>query len=393
MLQSADVDCPGLMLPGPGALASRVAVLGCAAVLMASCAGSSTHQSTSSHRQLVATQDLRIDGERQQFDRINWLLIDHDDGIVVPQGYRVRFFDSTGHATGEYGRKGSGPGEDLGIGGGSWRGDTLQIADPGNARILFIDPDRLHSHTERAGPLDTALTDISLALVSKPNIRFGDGSWLSIVFGLRTGQSPTWASAVSDRHDVLYVYVGPHRKTIRVVAEYHPPSCYHVLPTACQVFAVDFSADNGRMVVTNLVDQSKSVASYRVTDLSTRGDTIFSREYAVPAVPVTEEYANRILASMRSDNGRGGLPQFDVPATFPPVLRILAGRDSTTWLNVPVGDSSEWHELDARGDVVGRLAFPHDVRLQVAQRDRLWATVADTNGVESIVRYRLSVNQ
>jgi hypothetical protein len=79
------------------------------------------------------------------------------------------------------------------------------------------------------------------------------------------------------------------------------------------------------------------------------------------------------------------------PASYPPLSRIVLGRDQTTWLEVysTEGDR-QWLVLDARGEPVGRVAVPRGVRIQAASRESIWATDTDEDGLQHIMRFAIA---
>ena len=53
-----------------------------------------------------------------------------------------------------------------------------------------------------------------------------------------------------------------------------------------------------------------------------------------------------------------------------------------------VGDRT-WQTLDDRGNPIGQLKVPRNVRIKVASRAAIWATETDDDGMQHIVRYRI----
>jgi hypothetical protein len=70
---------------------------------------------------------------------------------------------------------------------------------------------------------------------------------------------------------------------------------------------------------------------------------------------------------------------------------LLVGRDETIWLEsyTRAGDRA-WQVLDARGDLIGRVTLPRAVHLHVAEASALWGIETDSDGLEHVVRYRVS---
>ena len=80
-----------------------------------------------------------------------------------------------------------------------------------------------------------------------------------------------------------------------------------------------------------------------------------------------------------------------IPETYPPIARVLPGRDQTTWLETyGAAGARSWRVLDERGEVQGRVTFPANVQVMVASRDIVWGIETDADGLQHIIRYRVS---
>jgi hypothetical protein len=80
-----------------------------------------------------------------------------------------------------------------------------------------------------------------------------------------------------------------------------------------------------------------------------------------------------------------------LPANYPPLARVMLGRDDTVWLErFSISGDREWLMLDGQGSVAGRFTVPRSIVLAVASRDQVWAIETDDDGLQHIVRYRVS---
>jgi hypothetical protein len=130
----------------------------------------------------------------------------------------------------------------------------------------------------------------------------------------------------------------------------------------------------------------------QIVVLEATGDTLFTKALALPSlrIPVVLRDSARRETAQRT-GARG--PAFDkamarMPTTYPPVIRILNGRDGTTWIEIPVvGEEREWHRLDQRGTVTGALRVPRAATVWAADGTRLWATETDADGLMRVVRF------
>jgi hypothetical protein len=70
---------------------------------------------------------------------------------------------------------------------------------------------------------------------------------------------------------------------------------------------------------------------------------------------------------------------------------VVLGRDDTVWLErFSISGDREWLMLDGQGSVTGRVTVPRGIALAVASRDQVWAIETDDDGLQHIVRYRVS---
>lgn len=145
--------------------------------------------------------------------------------------------------------------------------------------------------------------------------------------------------------------------------------------------------------------------TFRVTKLTLRGDTVFTRGYAYLPQPVgaalvdslVEEIGRR-FEEMAPRFGSAPAPGRAMemvretlyrPDFHPPVSRLLLGRDGTVWLrreDLP-GDSIDWTLLAPNGEPIGTVAVPKRVTVQAADRQHIWGMMRDELDVPYIVRY------
>lgn len=77
---------------------------------------------------------------------------------------------------------------------------------------------------------------------------------------------------------------------------------------------------------------------------------------------------------------------------YPPLRRLVAGRDGTIWLarSPSTATSTEWLVLDGDGEPIGTVEIPRAMRLMIAERSMIWGTERDEFDVDYIVRYGVS---
>ena len=80
-----------------------------------------------------------------------------------------------------------------------------------------------------------------------------------------------------------------------------------------------------------------------------------------------------------------------LPEFFPPFTRLLAGLDESTWLELaPARELHTWQLLDAGGVITGVITVPRNTTILAASRDRIWAIERDDDGLQHVVRFRVS---
>jgi hypothetical protein len=137
-------------------------------------------------------------------------------------------------------------------------------------------------------------------------------------------------------------------------------------------------------------------ARYRITVAGEDGTTQFSRVYPFVPVPVSAASRDSVVAARLKAFARYGqgfidaMPKILPAKTYPPVRRIVLGRDGTVWVEERIAASGHfWRILDAKGVVLGTVSLPADVSLARADAHTLWGYETDADGLQGVVRFRL----
>jgi hypothetical protein len=159
------------------------------------------------------------------------------------------------------------------------------------------------------------------------------------------------------------------------------------------------SPDGSRIVIASSGTSAADSGTVHVTSIGERGDTIFSRTIAQPAVRVPQTTVDNLLANQRACGSfsaeavRDSISRRVTPfKSF--VTEVLAGRDQTTWVTLRgAADTSTERTaigLDERGEIIGAVSLPLNELLVAADRRHLWTTqMLRTRMPTPIVRYRL----
>jgi hypothetical protein len=147
-----------------------------------------------------------------------------------------------------------------------------------------------------------------------------------------------------------------------------------------------------RVVVVLATVSGKDSATYRVTTLNERGDTIFAKR--VPFTPQPISAASRDSALRRNNNSAIKAEQEKrMPRILTPVMDVMIGRDRTTWLKLrsaPSDSLTVTHlVLDVHGEPTATVTMPHTVTAVTVDKDHVWAIEKGKGNLRTVVRYKL----
>ncbi|MEO5800674.1 MAG: hypothetical protein ABIS00_14635, partial [Gemmatimonadales bacterium] len=354
-----------------------------AALLFAGLSSATIHPLLAQGGILHATRDLFVAGE---FSRIEGIAVDPGGRFLVsqPEDGRVLLFSDKGKQLGAFGRKGQGPSEFVRIGRIGTSSSGFWIYDAMGSRLTMVSSQLEHP---RMLPLSGSTVGSGAFVLAR-----GNGDSLIVRAGNRGPGDRTETGA-------SFLSISGSQGKSRLLGKLpNSPECIVVSGTwttrvpYCERRFADASQAGERIV---LVDHESPDAGYFVvTAISAAGDTIFSRRIVTQPIRIGRHSADSIL----DERANGSPPPLAkiirtlvrLPTSFPPVRRIVAGRDGSTWLELQPpkpGHFSLWTVLDKKGTVVGRLELPGSFRLLAAETDRVWGVERDTNDVEAIARY------
>ena len=351
------------------------------------------------------TEELAIGSDtlsdEYRFGRIGDLAVMPNGNIaVIDQLARVvRVFDARGRFIRTIGRPGKGPGE-LSINSNgiyALPGDSLLVLDPGERRMTVFAPDGTVGRVTLLPP----------APIGQGWLRLPDGRFLmrGLTIGRAEGRFTFWDALLAVQADgaatdTLFVFDhaktdlgGPGRIRIQLIVNN---------PTWARL-------DDGRIAWTAL-DRSY----VQVHDSTGR---LLSRisHAAWVAKPVTAadkaamvELLRIKLKALGGDASFADSPQVEAPPVFPAISTVRAGPRGTIWVQLmgPVESidhmainardradflgGSTWHVLDSSGRFRGAIELPPRFRIFRVTDDALYGTARDDDGVERIVKLRLS---
>lgn len=159
------------------------------------------------------------------------------------------------------------------------------------------------------------------------------------------------------------------------------------------------SSDGMRVATVVAALRGKDSATYRVTTVNERGDTMFAKVFAFTPQVVSKAMRDSAVANAGRFYNSGTFPNWRAEAEkrsesiLTPVTAVLVGRDRTTWLllrSAPADSLTRtWSVLDPRGEPVARVTMPRDVVIFAADLEHVWSIDKHGNDVRGIVRYKL----
>jgi hypothetical protein len=353
--------------------------------------------------ELKLTRDLRIDAAEHELSPITYMGVAPNGSIAIQQNQdgTVRFFDARAASMGAFGRKGQGPGEFTNAGRLAWIGDTLIVSDIGTRRFTLISADRKLVKTvpwaQSVAPPGGTAPGVAPQRVSQARFPHADGSQLVVSTFSEETPVPPWLGG--GKPGTLYLRIDANGALDHVLGWMPSTSgCSVAISTNggfelsripfCPLPIDDVAPDGNRVVLTYV----ERTDAYRVVAVRSNGQTIFDRTISYRPQPIPRHVRDSITAAaLRSPMPSRRATADRIPESYPPLSRILVGRDATTWLEVfsASGDRT-WHVLDAQGNVAGRITIPRNIDIKVASRDIVWATETDDDGLQHIVRFRVS---
>lgn len=372
--------------------------------------GTVTAASAQAVPEMRLARDLRIDAVEHDLTTITppgGMTVGHDGRIAFSQNQdgTIRFFDARGQSLGSFGRKGQGPGEFMITSRFTWSGDTLIASDASTRRFTLISPDRKLVRTvpwlANASMPPKAGNDAPRLRVSVPQMRYADGSQL-VSLALATGSAaPDWPGG--EKPGVPFVRIDSLGAFQRLIAWRPDDQCVQSFDAGAGMGSgrmnipfcapvLDEPAPDGSRFVLAFVEPDGALA-FRVIAFGEKGDSLFSRRFPYQPVAISPAARDsaRAVRARGTPGQREAAARMQIPESHPSVVRLLVGRDGTTWLERPTGRADHtWLVLDAVGNPYGIVTVPGNTRLIVVARAAAWAIETDRDGLQHIVRFRVT---
>jgi hypothetical protein len=367
--------------------------------------GPTTSASAQAPKPLTVTRDLLIAPEVADLSPVGSAAVSPRGHILIGQmdDNLIKVFAPNG-AVSTIGGKGSGPGEFQRVTRIGFIGDSLWALDPSLSRINIYGPDFKYLRTF-AQPLSAmkAGPEQDVSYFTQAVLPGGD---IRAIAAIRPkAAKPSWAVG-TDSGATITVRISPNGE-FRGPLLVGPPSRCRInytfekgsgswsIPFCPEHLSTDW--DGGSGVAEVVVEGAAGKAtSYRVRVVDDRGSVRFTRSIPFKPISVTRAALDsvvkrraEILKTMPPVMAKA-VPDPKPYPTYPPIRRVVLGRDFSVWLEErTTAGGHRWLVLDPKGATVGVVTLPTEVSLRVAELGTIWATIADADDLQGIVRYRV----
>ena len=338
--------------------------------------------------------EMRIDGDPADLSAVTFVLPTRTGGVVLGQlqDRMLRYFDANGRPMGTFGRSGEGPGEFRQMVTGGLKADTVWVFDLTLLRLTPVTPDRKLLRTARA----------SSGSGFPPYVRAVFGPDSLVLWGHGTPRNGRFERAyIRGKAEPVGIFP-PSLPTsnLPVIADFPPFGCSARSGAAgiaipyCHRPTEAASGDGGRVAVLTKPDGADS-QDYHLTVLSRAGDTLISRNYHPTRFPmrpaVYRKAVDELLAQVRGNAAdvAGLREKMPAPAFYPPATFALFDDSGRLWIGQRIENGQYWEILDREGRVLGDVRVPTGVRIEAVTANKVWAVEATSEGIESVIRYRL----
>jgi hypothetical protein len=333
-------------------------------------------------------EELRIGSEDSDgpdmFGRIADIGVDDLGRIFVLDGQaaEIRVFDSTGAHVRTIGRKGAGPGEFRNPTGVRVRGDgTFWVIDPSNARFTLFDSAGMLRRTARRVSSSSmspwgGFVDSLGNLAEHTHVLSRAGEFLPAMVRYDSmGVARDTVELPDVRVESFTVTRNGGTETISAQIPFVPVSVLHLDRRGFLWFGVS--------------------DRYRIEQRRFEGDAVRVFERDVAPRPVRDQEIDEYVKSMDVFTRKGGtIDRGHIPSVHPLFTAMFVDDAGYLWV-LPDGSRAERgfaHEVfDPEGRYLGRVRsrMRFGWRQPVVRGNRLYTVLADSLGVESVVRARV----
>ncbi len=318
---------------------------------------------------------------------------------LTMQSQEIVVISPEGRMLNRFGRRGGGPGEFENLGSVSWIHPHVVAMDPITRRQIRFTADGEHVET-RSVELPRPGAPIAYLSVRAP---LAGGTVLGFGHDSVEDSQEIRTTGVLYRIDTDSGYLVEIDRIQNFGHWLKVPGTGLQMPVPAQDRSLYAVHPHGESVVVvhQYVPVRRDSGFFRIRSVAADGSVIFARNYPYVPQPLgndflamfAEGYSETLQRSGTTPRAverlladRGGISRYEAP-----VSQVRAGADGTIWLRSWPGASGSvvWSVFDRRGDPVGRLELPEDVRLYHFDGDVVWGVEYDDFGVNYLARYRI----
>jgi hypothetical protein len=368
---------------------------------------------------IVSGEPVRIgavDDPDYAFSAVSELAVGPDGSVYTThfQEAQVRRWTPDGLPAGTVGREGEGPGEFVSPRTLGFFGDSLWVMDFRTYRASFFSAATGEFLGSSSPRVDLGGAADPQQSPPRPNQPLRDGSWYA--------RTPGWSDAIArgeltrgqhQRVDesgapTATVWVQEWSKTdIWALLDEEGGGAFMPQPFGDEPLLHVYE-DGGMLIVDRRAYDGEGVAVFRLTRVSTTGDTL--SRIAVPFEPqaLPRAYADSTLDAQATSMHefrerfrpgssslgatRQGLAEtFYRPRYLPAVKAAVVARNGDVWLrrHLLEPDRSGWWVFDPEGSMRATADLPAELTVKAVAGDRVWGVETDHLDVPYIVGYRL----
>jgi len=332
----------------------------------------------------------RLSAETHDLSSLSAVAIGPNGTVVVTQGQdrSLRFFSKDLKPLKSVGRSGEGPGEFQSLKSVVWSGQKLLVMDARLARI---------SEFSQTGAY-VGSVPFALALLPGAHAEYRQLSPQRVV-----GPSEILSLAVLGTRGAFSLWVivsdasGTFLRTVAAVpadrCELEGPSVSVMMPY-CPRALVGYSHSGVRIATGSLEKTSGTTGEFRVKTYFSSGSADLSVSIKVPLERVPRSISDSVVKALyaRVPQAQSLLRGKRIPGSYPPVRELVVGEDGAVWLRVyeTTAKGSMWWLVTPTGKVGATIRLPEDARLVSGDATSVTTIESDTEGLESLVWYRLA---
>jgi hypothetical protein len=348
------------------------------------------------------TEELRITEDAGvEFSRLSRVVPAPGGGVLAVEmmPWSLHLFDARGRFVRTLGRVGSGPGEYQSVLGAGYLRDTLWVADSRLRRVTLFAPDGMVIQTilqaPQAVPPGRGMTagagtllpgDRALGSVSTDSEMLASGqiTHRPILLTTRDGRILDTLGLTSVANSTLGIRFGTGG--MYTSQPYGDAPLNAFATEAERVYVIDRAAAT-----------SARGATFGVTALNFKGDTVWKRRYPYTPVALARATVDSFVTRLMAPQGsRPGIPESAIrerlyaPAFRAAVSEAVAATDGSLWVRVSgTSESSQFLVIAPNGNLVGSVQVKRTVLVSAIDGDVVWMIDRDEDDVPVVVKARV----